>query len=480
MAVLTYGFFHPKNAKRVQFIGTRLAGFSSQDQPGLGAGTLHLHVRVDGEDRCIFASAHCPDADRHADLDFARPDGADLPVHADRSADGFGGAEAVHRHREVRDHGDSVLHSGRQFPDSRRRGAAHDRLRHRDASAIGHGGLGLAGVLACALFAAVSGSSPATVVAIGSILLPAMVAARLSQTLRRRRHHHVRGAGHPDSAVDRHGVCSGMVVPDQGLFHLGRAVVHRRRHSRPDAGHACSALTTWYRAWKNNYPRECRKPRGGHAGMRSARQIWGLLLIVMVMGGIYTGLFTPTEAAAMSAVYAFVVAVFVYKDIGSRTCRRCCSIGEHERDAALHHHQRRAVLVPDDAREHSAGDGQWMIDQHRACGSASCWVNIAAAAGGQCDGAVVDRPDHGADPVPDRDQAGHRSGAFRHHDGGQHGSRHVPSAGRPEPLCRLRHHQDGHHRTDRGGLAVAADHAGVPGHRDLLATAVALAADSWT
>jgi C4-dicarboxylate transporter DctM subunit len=45
------------------------------------------------------------------------------------------------------------------------------------------------------------------------------------------------------------------------------------------------------------------------------KSIWGLLLIVVVMGGIYTGIFTPTEAAAMSAVYAFFVAVFVYKDL---------------------------------------------------------------------------------------------------------------------------------------------------------------------
>ncbi len=43
--------------------------------------------------------------------------------------------------------------------------------------------------------------------------------------------------------------------------------------------------------------------------------VWGLLLIVVVMGGIYTGMFTPTEAAAMSAMYAFFVAVFVYKDM---------------------------------------------------------------------------------------------------------------------------------------------------------------------
>jgi len=44
--------------------------------------------------------------------------------------------------------------------------------------------------------------------------------------------------------------------------------------------------------------------------------VWGLLLVIVVLGGIYSGIFTPTEAAAMSAVYAFVVAVFVYKDMG--------------------------------------------------------------------------------------------------------------------------------------------------------------------
>ena len=51
------------------------------------------------------------------------------------------------------------------------------------------------------------------------------------------------------------------------------------------------------------------------ASRPSANSIWGLLLIVIVIGGIYSGLFTPTEAAAMSAVYAFVIAVFVYKDL---------------------------------------------------------------------------------------------------------------------------------------------------------------------
>ena len=52
---------------------------------------------------------------------------------------------------------------------------------------------------------------------------------------------------------------------------------------------------------------------------------WGLALIVIVLGGIYTGAFTPTEAAAMSAVYAFVIAVFVYRDMMAGMCRACCS-----------------------------------------------------------------------------------------------------------------------------------------------------------
>ncbi|HEY1459270.1 MAG TPA: TRAP transporter large permease subunit, partial [Casimicrobiaceae bacterium] len=73
-------------------------------------------------------------------------------------------------------------------------------------------------------------------------------------------------------------------------------------------------LTTWWIARKNNYPRMERK--GWNERLRAFREsVWGLLLIVVVIGGIYTGIFTPTEAAAMSAVYAFFVAVFVYKDL---------------------------------------------------------------------------------------------------------------------------------------------------------------------
>ena len=74
---------------------------------------------------------------------------------------------------------------------------------------------------------------------------------------------------------------------------------------------------TWYRARKFDYPRQPKASWGER--FRSFREsIWGLFLIVVVMGGIYTGIFTPTEAAAMSAVYAFFVAVFIYKDMTLR------------------------------------------------------------------------------------------------------------------------------------------------------------------
>jgi C4-dicarboxylate transporter DctM subunit len=76
-------------------------------------------------------------------------------------------------------------------------------------------------------------------------------------------------------------------------------------------------LTTFYRAWKNDYPR---MPRASwlERWVAFRKCVWGLLLILIVLGGIYAGWFTPTEAAAVSAVYAFVIAVFVYRDMSLR------------------------------------------------------------------------------------------------------------------------------------------------------------------
>jgi C4-dicarboxylate transporter DctM subunit len=73
-------------------------------------------------------------------------------------------------------------------------------------------------------------------------------------------------------------------------------------------------LTTWFIARKRGYPR-MKRATWGERFAAFRKSAWGLVLIVIVMGGIYSGIFTPTEAAGMAAVYAFIIAVFVYKDL---------------------------------------------------------------------------------------------------------------------------------------------------------------------
>ena len=170
-----------------------------------------------------------------------------------------------------------------------------------------HGGLGLAGVMACALFAAVSGSSPATVVAIGSVILPAMVKQGFPNKF---------GAGiittsgslgilmPPSIAMVMYSVSTNVSVGSMFIAGIVPGLVLA----------FLLGFTTWNIARKNNYPR---LPKATVKERWNAFRdsVWGLFLIVVVIGGIYSGIFTPTEAAAMSAVYAFVIAVFVYKDL---------------------------------------------------------------------------------------------------------------------------------------------------------------------
>jgi C4-dicarboxylate transporter DctM subunit len=191
-------------------------------------------------------------------------------------------------------------------------GGVARRMINFGTACVGHlrGGLGLAGVLSCALFAAVSGSSPATVVAIGSILLPAMLQQGFPKRF---------GVGVIASAGGL-----GILIPPSIVMVMYAVATNSSIGALFIAGiipgivlATMLGLITWYIAWKNDYPRQ---PFAGFATIFRTflDSLWGLLLIVIVIGGIYTGIFTPTEAAAMSAVYAFIVAVFVYKDMTLR------------------------------------------------------------------------------------------------------------------------------------------------------------------
>ena len=174
---------------------------------------------------------------------------------------------------------------------------------------VGHltGGLGMSAVLACALFAAVSGSSPATVVAIGSILIPAMLKQGFPLRF---------AAGVVASAGGL-----GILIPPSIVMVMYAVTTNSSVGALFMAGVVPGlmlalvlGITTWWQARKGGYPRLA-KASWAERWNAFRKAFWGLMLIVVVMGGIYSGMFTPTEAAAMSAVYAFIIAVFVYKDL---------------------------------------------------------------------------------------------------------------------------------------------------------------------
>ena len=195
---------------------------------------------------------------------------------------------------------------------------------------VGHwyGGMGVAAVLACALFAAISGSSPATVMAVGSILIPAMAKQGYPPHFGVGAIATSGGLGiliPPSIVMVMYAVAtSGMVVTGPNGEQVMSASIGTLFMAGVVPGLMLAAMlggTTVWRAYRNDYPR---MPR---ATLRERWQafrdsVWGLMLIVIIMGGIYGGIFTPTEAAAVSAVYAFVIAVFVYKDITLREVPR--------------------------------------------------------------------------------------------------------------------------------------------------------------
>ncbi|MBS0245664.1 MAG: TRAP transporter large permease [Proteobacteria bacterium] len=176
-------------------------------------------------------------------------------------------------------------------------------------AAVGHlpGGLAIASVLACMLFAAVSGSSPATVVAIGSIVIGGMLRI-----------------GYPQSfatGVIVNAGTLGILIPPSITMVIFAAATETSVGRLFMAGVVPGILlglslmvAIYIAARVKKLPRQP-KASWGELFRHFRDALWGLLLIVIVMGGIYGGVFTPTEAAAVAAVYAFVIAVFVYGDL---------------------------------------------------------------------------------------------------------------------------------------------------------------------
>jgi C4-dicarboxylate transporter, DctM subunit len=189
------------------------------------------------------------------------------------------------------------------------RGGAATRIIRFARSVVGHlpGGLPMSAIFACVIFAAVSGSSPATVAAIGSIMMGA-----------------IKEDGYSDAFSIGSIVCSGslgILIPPSIILIVYGVTVDQSIGKLFMAGvipgvflGGMLMVVTYLAAVKSGFKKRQRASLK-EIWIAFKDAIWGLLVIIIIIGGIYGGLFTPTEAAAVSAVYGFFVAMFIYKDM---------------------------------------------------------------------------------------------------------------------------------------------------------------------
>ena len=189
-------------------------------------------------------------------------------------------------------------------------GGVAQRIIRFSIAMVGHlrGGLAIASVFACMLFAALSGSSPATVVAIGGIAIGAMRQVGYSKDF---------AAG-----VIANAGTLGILIPPS-IVMVVYAAATDVSVGRMFLGGVIPGLLAGLMLMTVIYinARLRGMEKRPFAGMKEILQSagsasWGLLLIFIILGGIYSGMFTPTEAAAVAAVYAFLIATLIYRDMG--------------------------------------------------------------------------------------------------------------------------------------------------------------------
>ena len=176
--------------------------------------------------------------------------------------------------------------------------------------AIGHvrGGLAMASVMACMLFAAVSGSSPATVAAIGSIVIVGMVKAGYSKKF---------AAG-----VIANAGTLGILIPPSIVMLVYASATEVSVSKMFMAGlipglmmGGILMLAIYIVARIKKFPAQ-KFPGFIKLSVSASKAMGGMFLIIIVLGSIYGGIASPTEAAAVSAVYAWIISVWGYRDIG--------------------------------------------------------------------------------------------------------------------------------------------------------------------
>lgn len=189
-------------------------------------------------------------------------------------------------------------------------GGISRRLTEAANAAVGRfpGGLALTAVISCMFFAAISGSSPATVVAVGTLLIPAMIEAGYGRMFSTGI---VATSGSlgilipPSIPLIVYGIATETSIGDLFIAGFGPGLL---------AGVLLIGLVL-FTAWRRGL-------RGQEIPLTRAQRIkafrdafLGLLLPIFVLGGIYGGVFTPTEAAAMAVLYSLIVSLFVYREM---------------------------------------------------------------------------------------------------------------------------------------------------------------------
>ncbi|WP_372834027.1 TRAP transporter large permease [Pontibacterium sp.] len=219
-------------------------------------------------------------------------------------------------------------------------GGVAKRLINFAIDSIGHvrGGLAMASVMACMLFAAVSGSSPATVAAIGTIVIAGMVRA-----------------GYPESfaaGVIANAGTLGILIPPSIVMLVYAAATEVSASRMFMAGFipglmmgGILMIAIYITARIKKLPAQ---PFPGFRQLAKSGSIamGGLMLIVIVLGSIYGGIASPTEAAAVAAVYAYLVAVFGYRDIGPMKGILWRNQGESSGAAAIRNLFQMAIALP--------------------------------------------------------------------------------------------------------------------------------------
>lgn len=196
------------------------------------------------------------------------------------------------------------------------RGGISKRLIDFATAFVGHisGGLGIIAILACMFFAAISGSAPATVVAIGSIMIPAMIQAGYDKSF--------------SVALLAAAGTIGVVIPPSIPFVTYGVTMNSSIGKLFAAGMIPGILmglslmfVCYIISKKNGYRADSTKQIGKWAALKES--FWCLFMPVIILGGIYGGVFTPTEAAGVACFYAMIIGIFVYRELNFKALYEC-------------------------------------------------------------------------------------------------------------------------------------------------------------